>query len=143
MRSLYFEIDGTLLVQGTREPKSALAAGRLDSAVRRANCDELVCVSNFVAVVHTVQEMKPRHDGLGRSSPFARVSFGTGGGFERSPDSRAIPRIEHLRSRRRLTGGTWTILRATTCTGLSWMLCSGRRVVAGSWFRAVRGMDPT
>ena len=65
MRTLYFDIDGTLLILDTEEPKSALAQGRFEQAVRLAGFEKLVCIGNFVGVVHTVQRSLPLYDGLG------------------------------------------------------------------------------
>jgi len=64
-RILYFDVDGTLLVQSTSEPKPSLAAGRFESAVRSAKFDALVCVGNFVAIAHTMHESDAQYDRLG------------------------------------------------------------------------------
>lgn len=65
LRTLYFDISGTVLVPKTREPKAALADGRLESAIRRASIEELVCVGNFVAVICALRQLDPLCDGLG------------------------------------------------------------------------------
>ncbi len=65
MRVLYFDLDGTVLVRDTSEPKAALANGRLEDAIRQAGFDRLVCVGNFVEVIHVVREARPDFDGLG------------------------------------------------------------------------------
>ena len=65
MRRLYFDIDGTLLIEEQGIPKPHLANGAFEHAVRDAGFEELVCVGNFVAALHAVNEVEPDHDGLG------------------------------------------------------------------------------
>lgn len=65
MRTLYFDIDGTVLVLDAGVPKPALAEGRLERAIRRASMDMLVCVGNFAGVVQSVRAVRPGYDGLG------------------------------------------------------------------------------
>lgn len=65
MRTLYFDIDGTVLVLDTGLPKPALAGGRLERAIRDAGFDELVCVGNFAGVIRVVWTVQPEYDGLG------------------------------------------------------------------------------
>ena len=65
MRRLYFDIDGTVLILDTGEPKPALIAGRLETAIRNAGFDEIVCVGNFVGVAHAMRAVKPGYDSLG------------------------------------------------------------------------------
>ena len=75
MRTLYFDLDGTVLALNAGEPKVALADGMLETAIRGAGIEELVCVGNFVAVIHTVQEVDPAYDGLGAIFALCRGSF--------------------------------------------------------------------
>jgi hypothetical protein len=89
MRTLYFDIDGTVLVRDTGEPKAALAGGKLEAAIRRAGIEELVCVGNFVTVIHTVREVKPAFDGIGAIISLCRGVFRDEGWFRR------ITRLAH------------------------------------------------
>jgi len=65
MRRLYFDIDGTLLVDDTGEPKPALAGGAFEAAVVRSGVEKLVCIGNFVDAARTAEEIEPSYDGLG------------------------------------------------------------------------------
>ena len=65
MRTLYFDIDGTILVEGSGEPKPALAQGKFEAAIRNSAIDALVCVGNFVDVVREVRTVNPDYDGIG------------------------------------------------------------------------------
>jgi hypothetical protein len=64
MRTLYFDIDGTLLVGSFGAPKPALAGGVFEQLVRAAGFERLVCVGNVVAIVRTLEKSAPV-DGLG------------------------------------------------------------------------------
>jgi hypothetical protein len=64
-RRLYFDIDGTLLIDEKGIPKPHLADGAFEYAVRSAGFEEIVCVGNFVAALHAVNEVEPEHDGIG------------------------------------------------------------------------------
>ena len=96
MRSLYFDIDGTILIQSTGEAKSALARGRLEQAVRRTTIGELVCVGNFVSVIHTMQSVNHGYDGLGAIFALAQGVFQDESWFRsitrigRDPKNRAL-----------------------------------------------------
>lgn len=65
MKILYFDIDGTFILEERSEPKSKLAGGQLEVAVRRARFDRLVCVGNFSCIVHLVKGSQPEYDALG------------------------------------------------------------------------------
>ena len=65
MRRLYFDIDGTLLIEEKGIVKPHLADGAFEHAVRDAGFEQLVCVGNFVAALHAVNEVEPDHDGIG------------------------------------------------------------------------------
>ena len=65
MRQLYFDIDGTLLVGDTGEPKAALANGVFEKAVRKCAVDQLVCVGNFIDVICAIEKQDPSYDGMG------------------------------------------------------------------------------
>lgn len=64
MRRLYFDIDGTLLMDDTGEPKPALADGAFEAAVVRSGVEKLVCIGNLVDAARTAEEMDPSYDGL-------------------------------------------------------------------------------
>ena len=61
MKTLYFDIDGSIL-RGSR-PKSALAGGEFERAVRNAGFEELVCVSNVVATIQFLESLGEAPDG--------------------------------------------------------------------------------
>lgn len=63
MRTLYFDIDGTLLLGSFGAPKPALAAGAFERLVRAAGFERLVCVGNVVNIVRTLEKSRPV-DGL-------------------------------------------------------------------------------
>lgn len=65
MRTLYFDIDGTLLVSDHAGPKPCLANGRFEAAVRVARIDCLVCVGNFADVVRLASQIQSSYDALG------------------------------------------------------------------------------
>lgn len=64
MRTLYFDIDGTLLLGSFGAPKPALAGGAFERLVRGAGFERLVCVGNVVQLVRTLERSQPV-DGLG------------------------------------------------------------------------------
>jgi hypothetical protein len=64
MRRLYFDIDGTLLVGDTGEPKAALAGGAFEHAVRQSGIEGLVCVGNFVDAARAAREIDASYDDL-------------------------------------------------------------------------------
>ncbi len=59
MRTLSFDIDGTLLRGSFGAPKALLAAGAFERAVRAAGFERLVCVGNVVAIVRTLERAQP------------------------------------------------------------------------------------
>lgn len=63
MKTLFFDLDGTvvLLEEGTVKPK--LAGGAFERAVRRAGFERLVCVGNAVALIAHLEEMNVEADG--------------------------------------------------------------------------------
>jgi hypothetical protein len=62
MRKIYFDIDGTLLIGDTGEPKSALANGAFERAVRESRVENLVCVGSFVDAGRAAFEMQESYD---------------------------------------------------------------------------------
>ena len=65
MRRMYFDIDGSLLVGDTGEPKAALAKGAFERALRRSGFQQLICVGNFVDAGRAAREINPQYDILG------------------------------------------------------------------------------
>ena len=63
MRTLFFDLDGTVidLERGTVKPR--LAGGAFERAIRCAGFDHLVCVGNAVAILAQLEELKLRLDG--------------------------------------------------------------------------------
>ena len=62
MKTLYFDINGTLTFQYTCKP--ALAGGAFERGVRAARFDRLVCVSNFQKHIAFLEEMGKKPDAL-------------------------------------------------------------------------------
>jgi hypothetical protein len=62
MRTLYFDIDGTLL--DTSVPKPLLANGGFERLVRSANFERLVCVGNVILIVMALERAGIPQDGL-------------------------------------------------------------------------------
>jgi hypothetical protein len=52
-RTLYFDIDGTLVQQTFSDAKRRLGGGAFERAVRRAGFDRLVCVSDAATIART------------------------------------------------------------------------------------------
>ncbi|MGE0712149.1 MAG: hypothetical protein AB7N76_29680 [Planctomycetota bacterium] len=57
MRTLYFDIDGTVVSSFGGEAKPLLAAGAFERAVRAAGCARLVCVGNVVAIYRALERI--------------------------------------------------------------------------------------
>ena len=64
MRLLYFDIDGTLLIGDTGEPKAALAHGAFEMAIRQKGFNELICIGNYVDVIRSIEEIDTSYDGM-------------------------------------------------------------------------------
>ena len=75
MKTLYFDIDGTILLADEDRLKSCLEGGRLESAVRRAGFQRLVCVGNYCRIAHVVREMGVEYDDLGVLLQICRGAF--------------------------------------------------------------------
>jgi hypothetical protein len=63
VKTLFFDLDGTviLLEEGTVKPR--LGGGRLERAIRRAGFEQLVCVGNAVALIAHLEELEMNPDG--------------------------------------------------------------------------------
>jgi hypothetical protein len=64
MKTLYFDIDGTVLGAETGRVKSALAEGTLERTIRRCGFERLVCVGGAVKSVRLLEELGQTPDGL-------------------------------------------------------------------------------
>ena len=93
MRTLYFDIDGTILVRDSGLAKPALADGRLEGAIRGAGVGKLVCVGNFVRVIRTVWTINPGYDGLGALFTLCAGTFKDEGWFRETIGLVADPRL--------------------------------------------------
>jgi len=62
MKTLHFDIDGTLLTES--EPKTALAGGAFERAVRETGLSRLVCVGNIVTTIRFLFDRREPIDGL-------------------------------------------------------------------------------
>ena len=75
MRTLYFDIDGTLLVEDTHEVKPGLADGRFEVAVRGAGLDRIVCVGGFVTLMRMVARVADDYDPMGALFGYCGSAF--------------------------------------------------------------------
>jgi hypothetical protein len=75
MKTLYFDIDGTILLEDRNAVKPRLGAGEFESAVRSAAFSKLVCVGNFCAVARAVRELRAEYDALGVVFHLCRGAF--------------------------------------------------------------------
>jgi hypothetical protein len=75
MRTLYFDIDGTVLILDSGVVKPALACGGLERAIRSADIKQLVCVGNFAGIIRVVWTGNPGFDGLGALLGLCRGAF--------------------------------------------------------------------
>ena len=57
MRTLYFDLDGTILIGDTGMAKPALADGKLELAVQQAGINRLICVGSIVDIVAVAEEV--------------------------------------------------------------------------------------
>jgi hypothetical protein len=51
LKTLYFDLDGTLVLSSFGQVKPRLDQGRFERGVRRAAFQRLVCVANSVAII--------------------------------------------------------------------------------------------
>ena len=75
MRKLYFDIDGTLLMGMTSEPKPKLANGAFERAVRQIGVERLVCVGNFVDTVRVASTVNPEYEPINAIFSICRGVF--------------------------------------------------------------------
>ncbi len=75
MKTLYFDIDGTILTPDQHDVKPCLAAGRLEAAIRKAKFQKLVCVGNFARIASTLRESGVAYDELAALFSLCRGAF--------------------------------------------------------------------
>jgi hypothetical protein len=63
-KTLYFDLDGTIIHMGFGDVKLRLADGAFERAVRQAGFERLLCVANAVAIVHALEEIGQEVDGV-------------------------------------------------------------------------------
>jgi hypothetical protein len=64
IKTLYFDVDGTVLPADRPGAKPRLAGGGLEAAVRRAGFVRLVCVGNFARIAHLATAVDPGYDAM-------------------------------------------------------------------------------
>ena len=62
-RTLYFDLDGTVVHGDFGKVKPKLADGRLEAAIRQAGIERLVCVANICTIVTALIDMGRDADG--------------------------------------------------------------------------------
>jgi hypothetical protein len=62
-RTLYFDLDGTIVHAAFGQVKPHLADGRLEGAIRAAGFERLVCVANMCTIVSTLIALGREVDG--------------------------------------------------------------------------------
>ena len=60
MKTLYFDIDGTLVAKGAAKPR--LAGGAFERAVRKAGFAHLICVSQLCVSIRGMAALRPNGD---------------------------------------------------------------------------------
>jgi hypothetical protein len=75
MKTLYFDIDGTILVEDRNAVKSDLGDGKFEAAVRAAGFEKLVCVGNFGGIARAIKDLGVEYDELGVLFNLCRGAF--------------------------------------------------------------------
>lgn len=75
MKTLYFDIDGTILVDDKNAVKSDLDNGMFEAAIKKARFEKLVCVGNFGAIAKAVKDLGVEYDELGVLFGLCRGAF--------------------------------------------------------------------
>lgn len=75
MKTLYFDIDGTILLGDHYAPKPLLAGGQFEAHVRKAGFDRLVCVGNLSGILRMVRDMGIEVDELDSIMRFCCGAF--------------------------------------------------------------------
>jgi hypothetical protein len=87
MKTLYFDIDGTILLSDQHDAKPCLANGRLEAAIRKAGFRKLVCVGNFSRIAEMLRGSGVEYDELAALLSICR------GAFSDEPWFRAVTRL--------------------------------------------------
>ena len=74
-RTLYFDLDGTVVVRSFGHVKPKLANGGFERAIRQAGFERLVCVANMCTIVTTLLEVDPDADGRGMILQLCQGAF--------------------------------------------------------------------
>lgn len=75
VKTLYFDIDGTVLVENEDTVKPRLGGGQLESAIKRAAFHQIVCVGNFCAISSAIRDLDIDYDGVGVVFRLCRGAF--------------------------------------------------------------------
>ncbi|HEX6790906.1 MAG TPA: hypothetical protein VF247_06325 [Candidatus Krumholzibacteria bacterium] len=75
MKTLYFDIDGTILLWERYAPKPLLADGQFEAHVRKSGFDRLVCVGNLTGILRMVRETGVEVDELEAIMSFCHGTF--------------------------------------------------------------------
>jgi hypothetical protein len=74
-RTLYFDLDGTVVVRDFGHVKPKLADGGFERAIRHAGFERLVCVANMCTIVTALLEIEPDTDGRGMILQLCQGAF--------------------------------------------------------------------
>ena len=61
MKTLYFDIDGTVLLDNQQAVKPRLGQGEFETAIRSAGFNRMVCVGNFCRIAALAAELIPNY----------------------------------------------------------------------------------
>jgi hypothetical protein len=75
LKTLYFDIDGTVVRAASSRVKPALGGGALEAAVRAAGIERLVCVGSFVTAARLLMQIERDYDPLGAILDLCRGAF--------------------------------------------------------------------
>jgi hypothetical protein len=75
IKTLYFDVDGTILPRNASEPKPSLTGGKLESEIRNAGFTGMVCVGNFATIAHMATSVDPAYDSLGTLFQMLETAF--------------------------------------------------------------------
>ena len=64
MKTLFFDVDGTVLPIDQDAAKFLLRNGALEKIIRRAGFERLVCVGNIGIVAHAIEELGVDYDAI-------------------------------------------------------------------------------
>ncbi len=107
MKTLYFDIDGTILTSDQHDVKPCLANGRLEAAIREAGFQRLVCVGNFSRIAGLLRESGVAYDELAALFSLCRGAFGDETWFRSVTSLVANP--EHRTREINFSGDWWYV----------------------------------